>query len=449
MSKTCSLLVLLYHKWPHLFEKISKRAKESFTTICPVVCQRGVGEQECASKAADGPFSSPVGCGVDATVHFHSTRCMLHTLGCLAQVNSRLLQDKFDKLMSKEVDGFVHLTDANFRKAILDGPRNYGAVVLFTVDSPQYPCPACAQAVDYVRSARFSVEMAAARNLTGSSHDKIVWATCNFIKCNSVFATFGMRNAPSIAYFAPTKDRSKWAQSTASLPEGSSLHPHDSHSAQQVLDIMHLPASVKLVRPAEEHRGFSVLAACAVALFALWVGGDVGKLALWRSPSAWRALSMLTFGLAVSGLVFCIIRSPPMLGVDSKGKPQLFSSGGREQNVAEGLWVGLLTLTAAGMVIALVSVAKMGRGDLTNLAVGVPLCLASAALLFRLLQLYQFKTSWYDPVSSLPLDWQRALAQLVAWLKQPSITQQQVKGWVSWAVKTAASMPERMAKLLQ
>jgi len=331
------------------------------------------------------------------------------------------LQESFSKLKSKEVDGFVKLIDTNFRKAVLDGPRKYGTVVLFTVNDPKYPCPACSQAEDFIRSARFSVEMAAARNVSGAPQ-QLLWATCNFVKCNSVFATFGMRNAPSIAYFAPTSRREKWTKAEATLPEGAALHPSDVQTAQRVLDIMGVADTVPLVRPAAEHRAVSVAAACAVALLALWVGGDMGKLALWRSPSAWRMICLLTFGLAVSGLVFCIIRSPPVLGVDSKGKPVLLSSGGREQYLGEGLWVGFLTLSAAGMLIALVNTAKRGRGDVTNLVFGVSLLLGSAALLFRLLQLYQIKTTWYAPISSLPPAWQHRFNALLNWLRNPQVT---------------------------
>lgn len=314
----------------------------------------------------------------------------------------------------------MKLSDSNFRKVVLDGPRSYGTVVLFTVDSPKYPCPACGQALEHVRAARYSVEMAASRN-SSAAPEQLLWTTCNFVKCNSVFATFGMRNAPSIAYFAPNSRREKWTQTQAELPAGSFLQPSDVQTAQRVLDIMGVAESVRLVRPAVEQRGVSVVTAAAVALLALWAGGNGGKLALWKSPAAWRLLCLLTFGLAVSGLVFCIIRAPPLLGVDGKGKPVLLSTGGREQYLGEGLWVGALTLAAAGMLITLVNVAKRGRGDLTNLALGVPLLLGAAAILFRLLQLYQIKTSWYSPVSSLPASWQHNFAQLLRWLQNPHV----------------------------
>jgi magnesium transporter 1 len=296
---------------------------------------------------------------------------------------------------------------------------------------------------------RFSFDIAASRNASGSQHQQVVWAVCDFTECQSTFGLFGMQNAPSIAYFPPTSRRSRWSAASAPLPEGTSLQPQEPQSPNDILRIMQLPASVTIMRPAVEHRALSVLAALMVASFAVWVGGDRRKLRVWQVPAVWRAGSLLLVGVAVSGLVFCIIRQPPMLGMDDKGKPTLFSTGGREQYVAEGLWVGALTLAAAVAVIVLVNTAKQGRGDITNIVYGLVLSLVAAALLLRLLQLYQFKTSWYSPISSLPPGWQGNLQTFGKWLESPRVSFSALSVLAGQLKRTALAVQAQMQQLLQ
>jgi hypothetical protein len=135
------------------------------------------------------------------------------------------------------------------------------------------------------------------------------------------------------------------------------------------------------------------------------------------------------FAVAVSGALYCIIRTPPLYGANAKGKPVVFSSGGRDQYVLEGAVVGLLNVAAAAGVIGLVTLAKRRSSDLTNVVVG-GLCIALFATMYsRVLIQYMEKTRWY----SLSALWPKELTPL--WVEAERWVDQQTLSYLGYSVK--------------
>ena len=237
-----------------------------------------------------------------------------------------------------------------------------------------------------------------------------------------------MNHAPTILYQPATVKKSRHRGGPLRLPAELSILPSGQHTPASILQVMSLNKSVNLVYPSEQQSGLSLVVAFALALVGGWVAGQPARLRFWQQKSAFRLASILTFGFAVSGVVYCIIRSPPLLGSDPRGKPELFSSQGRDQTVAEGVWIGALTVSVALAIITLTAAAKAGRGDISNTLVGVLLVGIIGALLMRIFELYRFKTGWYDPLSSVPTEWHEALHQASAHLQA---VHQKYFSWIS------------------
>ena len=112
----------------------------------------------------------------------------------------------------------------------------------------------------------------------------------------------------------------------------------------------------------------------------------------------------LTFTFAVSGMIFCIIRTPPFYAMGNKGKPTIFSRSSQSQFVLEGLAVGGNHLLFALVIIAIMALtngrmSKFGsiRLVLVTLLIGV-----AGMLISSMFETYTLKAGWYDPSATFP-----------------------------------------------
>ncbi|KAJ1442975.1 hypothetical protein B484DRAFT_40166 [Ochromonadaceae sp. CCMP2298] len=110
---------------------------------------------------------------------------------------------------------------------------------------------------------------------------------------------------------------------------------------------------------------------------------------------------MVCFSVGVSGSISCIIRSSPVYGLGRSGEVQIFSSGGRDQFVLEGVVVVLMTLGAA-LSAHLTSRATYIKFPLVRHLL-VLLSMAVCATLFtHIFQVYVIKTPWYTLKDTMP-----------------------------------------------
>lgn len=324
-----------------------------------------------------------------------------------------------EKLAELQGAGIINLRDANFTKTVLDGPRAYDALVLFTVTGSKYKCTACHAAEDALSTVQYTLRKASEQGTSALQGRRPIFVfRCGFETCQAPFALYGMRNAPTISFMPGSTKRRKFRDREATLDPQRTISPDGPHTAEAVLALLQLDEPLQVLKKPEAHILHSLAAAVLMALAATWVGGDARRLCFWRLPSAWMLGSFLVYAGGVSGLVYCVIRSPALLGADEKGRPQLFSPGGRDQYVLEGVFVGALTLAAAGAVVMLVRTAKAGRGDATNTIWGITLIGVVAALFLRLLQFYRLKTAWYNPAEQVPEGLSQAAADAWQWLRQ-------------------------------
>ena len=58
------------------------------------------------------------------------------------------------------------------------------------------------------------------------------------------------------------------------------------------------------------------------------------------------------YGVSVSGMIYCVIRTPPKFTTDRNGEVVLFQGRGQGQMVYEGLTIGAMNVLAALGIVA-------------------------------------------------------------------------------------------------
>ena len=120
------------------------------------------------------------------------------------------------------------------------------------------------------------------------------------------------------------------------------------------------------------------------------------------SPHITYQISQVCFGVGVSGSIFCIIRSAQPFGMTRMGL-MLFSMGGRDQFLIEGIIVALWTLGCGLAAYGIMLTPKaLRRFPLLQHAV-VLLCAAVwLVLAVHIWEAYRQKTMWYTLQETLP-----------------------------------------------
>ena len=148
----------------------------------------------------------------------------------------------------------------------------------------------------------------------------------------------------------------------------------------------------------------AVLAICAIAtsliaiLYVAIQNLDTVLVNL-RNRKLWLMVSVMFYTFSVSGMVFCIIRSPPPFSVDRSGRTKFFHPAGRQQFVVEGLIIGSCNVMAAFCVIGLTRVALRQTDEKRRSAMIVAFVVLFFFLYRTVVRSYTMKNGWYSRIS--------------------------------------------------
>lgn len=321
-------------------------------------------------------------------------------------------------------DGLLRLSDASMSLAeplASAAAAEFSSVVLFTADGPQIPCPACAPALREFRVAARSWEAAAVQGFRPvyffvASYDESALTT---------FRRFQVRSVPMVAVRpAGALSLGGWAvrpgkpadlaagNTTISAPmssDGSAV------SAPRVLALMYAAgASPRLLasRPGQELRPLALATAVVAAAVAALLAGapHLRRRFVVCHPHAWTVGVALVHLVAISGVVFDVVRAPPLLGADAAGAPVVLDLADRKgQFVVEGLMMGGVSVSASLALIGALWCAREQRSEPLQLAGVASLLGLAAALVLRYVALYEAKTGWYRAWNTVPQEWRPLL----------------------------------------
>lgn len=107
------------------------------------------------------------------------------------------------------------------------------------------------------------------------------------------------------------------------------------------------------------------------------------------------------FGVGVSGSLYCVIRSTPLVGYAADGEIQIFSGGNRDQFLLEGVIVAFWTLAVACGCVGMMKSATLPSSAMRHVGVIVSLSII-IVFLTEICDLYGDKTEWYHVKDTYP-----------------------------------------------
>lgn len=293
--------------------------------------------------------------------------------------------------------GLVTLSDGNFSKFVVERPREYHAVLLFTATGAKYQCSVC------VATKRIFSEAAAYYKEqydfnTTSAENRVAFFVLEVDSARNTFNDMGLETVPRLYALPPTKHDSpkmrmgEYEIEVRSLMEGAGAFLGDVESRTGVkvkVTVNPLPIMTALC-----------LIAYFLALLAASAASEPQKAIFWfRNRWIWSVFSLLCFGVGVSGSIFCIIRGAPLYGGGRKGV-RIFAGQGRDQYLVEGIIIALMTVGCglAGMLLVYGTKLRLplGIGAVLRHVIVLAALSAFAVLCMEIGEAYIDKTRWYQ-----------------------------------------------------
>mmetsp|Transcript_1537 Transcript_1537/g.2471 ORF Transcript_1537/g.2471 Transcript_1537/m.2471 type:complete len:404 (-) Transcript_1537:74-1285(-) len=339
-------------------------------------------------------------------LHFLITLLLwIHTVTSISSdhTNTKTSSNEFNTLIEiaelSKNSSIISLTETLFTKYITKRPRLYYAVLYFTAKGARYDCSACisgGQVIETVANyyhQQYDI-------LTAPNHSKIAFFDIDVSNAEKVFQTLGLQTVPR-TFIVPPKDANSKREGIQKLElESGIVHA----GVASFLDALRERTGVE-VKVTMDPKPFLYFLCGGSVILAFLVDQavrDLSKAVLWyRSPALWLLICLLCFCVGVSGSIYCIIRSSPLVGPGPMGTGRIFSPEGRGQFLLEGVFIAALTIAAAGLLAFAHYATKAPIWLVRHVSVLVFLSgfIVCAVLIF---DAYVTKTGWYRLQDTLP-----------------------------------------------
>jgi len=319
---------------------------------------------------------------------------------CLSASTSEK-SDELRQLSALSDSNIVLLNATGYQHYVVDYPRPYTLVVLFTADAEKYKCHTCAELSEMMKTVVYSYREARAdypyTSATGQRSRAVFFAVLEYSQENQeLYMQHGFQSVPNLLITHPKSvfyDGSKYHFPKDDMWEFSLSSEVPVH---KLLDFINSRTnrSIEL-----KFTALQVLTGLTKWCLLITVLTTVFfKLRSWiTSPYVLFLLGLIVYFLCVSGTVYVILNGVPMTGGGRKaGDFELIHRGQRSQYGAEGYFIGFLICLGALCLIFINNLSKVEAA----LTVRVAAYAALAFLLFTLYELdviYKFKASWYFP----------------------------------------------------
>eukprot|EP01039_Chlorochromonas_danica_P007951 gene7952-8771_t len=312
-------------------------------------------------------------------------------------VGSETKQRQIAELASKAKSGVVTLDDASYAYYALAKPRTYSLVVFMTASHPKFKCSIC-KTIDRELSL---VAQAYLQEVQGRGEEpRVFFVRLDYESAQKTFQNYEVVSVPMVFHIGP--------QSSGGLAENNrnySIAPRERFqvppdvTAEAIASFLRDRANVSV----EIRRSMFMTYVIIVAVFALMaalVKPVLNSLPFWlrivRHKGIWAVVSSGIYTCAISGLIFDIIRSPPLYYANPQaGQLMFFYPHSGNQFVVEGFVIGFLNLLCALALIFLAAFAphfkdeQWRTGSMIAAVVVFVVC-------FRLVRsLYTMKNPWY------------------------------------------------------
>eukprot|EP01038_Epipyxis_sp_PR26KG_P005135 gene5135-7151_t len=334
--------------------------------------------------------------------------------------------DKFSHIMKvTQEDPLVYLGDKNFTQFIVDRPRNYHAVLVLTATGKQYKCSICVKTKQiYSENANYYFSQYGHDLNNTELKSRLVFFIAEVDDARQLFNDLEVETIPRVYILPATEIKSPKMKmnnhevDVRVLMEGSS----------GLLDAINQAIGIK-INVTVDPMPYLVLLCIISILIALLVSAasfDFYKALLWyQNTNIWIIVSSICFAVGVSGSIFCIIKSAPLLGHTRQGALTIFATQGRDQFLLEGIIVAFWTIGCGIAISLLIYSTKLSYSLLRH--AGVILSMVIFIILsLQIWDAYVDKTGWYHLKDTFPPE---------------------VWHWFSSTIKKSSSLPKRLFRI--
>ncbi|CAN3372120.1 hypothetical protein DIURU_000425 [Diutina rugosa] len=262
----------------------------------------------------------------------------------VATVFAGLDVDTLRKVANSGGSGVIELTDENW-EPVLEGPRDYTAILMMTTRSTQVNCVLCNEMRPYydVISSSYRSEFPSGLP-EDASQPEVFFFAADFVNCKTLFQKLQLSSIPKFYSLSAQDKASNWMKDMEEYAIMGEDQQHDLHKwveKQSGVDFsLHIPKDYSQVIT-----NVVLVAAVTIALYKIY--NRYG--AVWAASWIWSGLSIIAVLMFTTGYMFTKIRNVPYVREHSSGHKDYILSGqsqmqlGAETQIVSLIY-GLLTL---------------------------------------------------------------------------------------------------------
>lgn len=297
--------------------------------------------------------------------------CLAALLSCVLS-NPLLGSEKAQvlrQLSEESSDGLIRLNATGYDHYVVDYPRPYTLVVLFTADNNKYKCKICTELKETLDNVIYSYLESGAnfpyKSPTGVRSRAVFFAVMEYgLDTQDLFVRHGFKSVPVLFATHPKSvvfDGNRYhlpREDVWEFHQGSEIYEH------KILEFLNNRSRRDVEIKTPPIQSFLMLLNSAFCLGAVMFGLYKAR-SIILSPYVWFITAMLVYYFCISGVVYDIIHKTPMTGRNQKtGAVEYVHSGvsskqQRSQYAAEGFLMGFCATLSALCLIALRNFAKL------------------------------------------------------------------------------------------
>lgn len=310
-------------------------------------------------------------------------------------ISSEMKLQQIEDLSKLYRSNIITLDDTTYPYYAINKPRPYSLIVFFDASHPKFKCDVCKKFDNEFQI----VAQSYSRSLNNSDTDSSVpvfFIRLDYESSQRMFSSYQINIAPIMYHIGPflgdmgTKDFEVLAR------DKFILQPNP--EAETMAGFIRERTGISV--PIKRSKFWTYLALlCTFGVLGMLVKPAINVLPYLieyvQSRILWGFVSAAVYTCAISGLIFDIIRLPPMYHASPQTGQIMFFEGAGSQFVLEGFFIGFLNIFCAGNLIFISAFAPKIKNERTR---STAIAVSCACFIFCFLfirSLYQSKNGWY------------------------------------------------------
>jgi hypothetical protein len=330
-------------------------------------------------------------------------------------------------LAAKARGNVITLDDSTYEYFAVNSPRPYSLVVFFTASHAKFKCTICKSldsSLQSVASAYKKSHGYGSSSPTEGSQNEVFFLRLDYEASQRVFGKYDVTGVPLVFHIGPDFGSSgedadmdasmdgddEDEQDKSSSKGGSNNKYHITHREKfQAPGVIDADSLIDFLR---DRTGYSVTVERSMFMSYVLLTSFFGFILFlipyimrsldnfWlpfvRSKSLWAFVSASVYTCAISGLIFDIIRSPPMYYANPQnGQLMFFYPQSGNQFVVEGFVIGFLNLGCALSLVFLGIIAPKFKSEESRSVAVIGGLLSFIICFWQIRNLYKMKNRWY------------------------------------------------------